>query len=80
MAKKQTSKVRRVVRQPMGVDKAGLEYAKLIADPCNQELTHPTYGVGPNGYLIKLRSTFSVSDSKGAVYICPSGINVTGVP
>lgn len=53
--KKQKTRVRAL---PRGLDAAGLAYAKLLADPCNAPMAHPTYSGSEGGYLIRAESVF----------------------
>nr|WRQ65078.1 hypothetical protein [Tolivirales sp.] len=57
-----------VVRVPRsGLDASALAYAKLIADPCNAPLAHPTYSGTEGGYLVRCESFGTISTQPGAV-------------
>lgn len=53
----------RVPRQLL--DRAGAEYARLLADPCNAALVHPTYSGSEGGYLIRTESFSTVGNATG---------------
>lgn len=49
-----------------GLDAAGLAYAKLLADPCNAPLVHPTYAGTEGGYLLRADTFFTIAGGAGA--------------
>lgn len=79
--KKAKKVVSRVPRPRLGLDVAGLQYAKLIADPCNAPLVHPVYGGANGGLLMRSRSVFSVNttalSTAGYLHWTPGAIGTT---
>lgn len=55
----------RIVRN-VGLDAAGLAYAKLLADPCHAPLVHPVFGGANGGLLMRSRSVLAVNTTAGA--------------
>lgn len=53
-------------RRPL--DPAGLAYARLLSDPCNAPLAHPTYSGTEGGYLVRA-DTF-ITFGAGAAVTC----------
>lgn len=69
---KQTSakgrKTKTVIRQirATGLDAGGAAYARLLADPCNAPLAHPTYSGSEGGYLLRADTFFTPGIAAGA--------------
>lgn len=66
VSKKQAKRTVRAPRVTRSLDAPGLAYARLLADPCNAPLCHPTYGGANGGLLFRARSVFSVNAAAGA--------------
>lgn len=49
-----------------GLDSMGAAYARLLADPCNAPLVHPTYSGVEGGYLMRADSFLTMGDNAGA--------------
>jgi hypothetical protein len=66
-------------RPAKGLDTPAVNYAKLLADPCNAALVHPIYAGGDAGYLFRAESfaTFgnSVGNTAGVVHWTPGYVN-----
>lgn len=67
-ARKRKSK-KMSIRAPIkssGVDPNTAAWIRLIADPCNSQLVHPIYGGTGNGYLSRVRYSFTVHNTSTA--------------
>lgn len=66
-----------------GLDSSALAYAKLIADPCNAPLAHPTYSGSEGGYLVRCESFGSLNtgatSTSGAVSWAPGAMGTSSV-
>lgn len=60
---KQTSKPKAQARRvgAASLDRGAAEYARLIADPCNAPLVHPTYSGTEGGYLVRTESFYTIA-------------------
>lgn len=65
-----------------GLDRDGLAYAKLLADPCNAPLVYPAGTGDGGGYLVRAESDAiyhtGATDTCGSGYFCPAAISVGG--
>lgn len=82
--KKGTRQPRRVRNMRVGrpvLDKPGLDYAKLLADPCGENLVHPVYQGGSGGYLLRVETdaihNTDPTDSGSMGFFCPGNIHDT---
>lgn len=70
------------VLRGLGLDSAAAEYARLLVDPCNAPLTHPVYGGGDSGYLVRVDKVFVVGRgtgvTSGLIQWTPGDINGGG--
>jgi len=69
---RQTQQRRMAVQRPrQGLDAPAAAYLKLLMDPCASNLTHPIYGGGEGGYLIRSESflTLGVAPTSTAGYL-----------
>lgn len=63
------------------LDPPGLAYARLIADPCNAVMAHPTYSGSSGGYLIRADSLTLVgvgaTETSGFINWTPAALTAT---
>lgn len=50
-----------------GLDKAALDYAKLLEDPCRADLVRPVYNFGTSGYLCRVKQVVTLGGNSAAV-------------
>ncbi len=66
-------------RRAIGLDKAGLDHAKLLLDPCGAKLSHPVYSGAEGGYLIRSesfsRNFVSVGTTAGVFHWTPGAVS-----
>lgn len=62
-----TGRKRRVQSIRAGLDKAALDYARLLEDPCRADLVRPTYNFGSSGYLARVKQIVAIGGNSGAV-------------
>lgn len=78
---KPRAKQRNQARPPrtLALDKAGLDYAKLLLDPCGAKLSHPVYTGAEGGYLIRAesfsRNFVSAGTTAGVLHWTPGAIS-----
>jgi len=64
-----------ISRVKAGLDRAAIDYAKLLVDPCNAALTTPVYAGIDSGYLMRIRYRFPIgTNTYFAVNIMPNVI------
>lgn len=83
---KKTKMVKRANRQAvpkMGLDSAGIAYARLLSDPCHAPMAHPTYSGTEGGYLVRCDQFVTLNegatDTAGYFHWTPSLINNASV-
>lgn len=71
-----------VPRAMGGLDASAKAYAKLLADPCNAPLVHPTYSGSDGAYLVRFNTvnTYGLvaTSTSGLLHWVPGAINATG--
>lgn len=64
------------------LDSGAMDYARLLADPCNAPLVHPVYAGGDAGFLFRAESfvTFGTlaGETAGVVHWTPGYVNASG--
>lgn len=55
-----------VPRNRRALDQAALDYARLLADPCNAPVVHPIYPGTDAGFLFRAENFFPVGETTGA--------------
>jgi len=63
--KQPNNKRQRRIPKGLGLDRAATEYVRLLTDPCNAPLVHPTYTGGDSGYLVRCDKVFIVGRGSG---------------
>lgn len=70
-------------RPERSLDPAGMAYARLLSDPCNAPLVHPTYTGSEGGYLLRSDSFVTIgngaTDTSGVFLFTPSILNNGGL-
>lgn len=71
-----------IPRSMNSLDASAKAYARLLADPCNAPLTHPTYSGSDGAYLVRFNTvnTYGLvaTSTSGLLHWIPGAINATG--